>query len=93
MVDVLDLQRRKAEAEQQRMAANAEDWAGAQITYNRGGKTLIAKKSGREASASQDKSASLLAALKPDVRRKIETGQFVKLNVRVAEGSLLEWLP
>ncbi len=93
MVDVLDLQRREAEAEQQRMAANAEDWAGAQITYNRGGKTLVAKKGGREASAPPDKSAVLLTALKPDVRKKIETGQFVKLNVRVADSNLLEWLP
>ncbi|MEW6133061.1 MAG: type III-B CRISPR module RAMP protein Cmr6 [Pseudomonadota bacterium] len=75
---------------QERVLANAETWEGARIKFNRANQSLTVEKNNKTAIALAPLGASLLASLPPDMRRKIETGQFVKVTARVSGNDLLE---
>ena len=78
---------------QEQAQANAEIWEGARIKFNRQNKSLSVEKGGKTAIAIAPKGEELLAKLPDEVRKKIETGQFVKVTARVAGNDLLEVIP
>ena len=73
----------------QRQETEAVPWEGARIKFNRANKSLTAEKDGKTAIALAPKGEELLAALPAELRKKIETNQFVKLDAFVADGTLL----
>lgn len=75
---------------QEAARANAETWEGARIKFNRANGSMSVEKNNKTAIAVAPLGASLLAALPPDIRKKVETNQFVKVNARVAGSDLLE---
>lgn len=77
-------ERKQAEA-----VANAVEWIDVRLTYNRGNKTLTAKKDGKSAHAMAPRGEQLLNKLPADIRKKVETNQFDKYNVRVAADNTL----
>ncbi|MFN6961651.1 MAG: type III-B CRISPR module RAMP protein Cmr6, partial [Rhodocyclaceae bacterium] len=87
----------EAQADGARQQAHApeqvEIWEGARIKFNRANKSLSVEKGGRQAIALAPKGEALLSALPADMRRKIKTGQFVKVGARVTGGELIEVLP
>lgn len=77
---LVEKERKQAETE-----ANAVEWLGAQLTYNRSSKTLTAKrKDGKSVHAIAPRGEQLLNKLPLDIRKKIETHQFVQCKVRVS---------
>ena len=86
----------KAEADQLkaiRQEAEAEPWAGARLKFNRANKALTAEKSGKTATAIAPQGEALLASLPADIRRKVETNQFVKVTAYVAGSTLIRVEP
>ena len=81
---------RQREAAQERQAASAQPWPGAQIKFNRANGALTATKDGKQAVATAPKGKELLDSLPTDIRRKIETNQFVRVTAFVAEGTLVK---
>ena len=81
--------RQEVEAARQRQADTAVAWAGAQLKFNRGNGALTASKDGKNAIALAPSGKSILDSLPPDVRRKVEGNQFVKVTAYVAEGVLV----
>ncbi|WP_434782544.1 type III-B CRISPR module RAMP protein Cmr6 [Ferrovum myxofaciens] len=71
---------------------NAEIWEGAKIKYNRRNETLTVEKNGKSAHAIAPKGKELLDSLPADIRKKVETNQFVRVNARVSGGELLDIL-
>jgi CRISPR-associated protein Cmr6 len=80
---------RAREVEAVRQEAEAVVWTGARLRFNRGNKALIAEKEGRQAVAIAPRGEELLAALPPDIRRKVETNQFVRVTAYVANRELI----
>jgi CRISPR-associated protein Cmr6 len=81
--------RQKAEADAQRRAETAELWSGARLTFNRANGTLTADLKGKKANAIAPAGRALLDTLSPDLRKKVETNQFVRVSAYVAEGVLV----
>lgn len=75
-------------AEEARQEAEATSWPGARIKFNRANKSLSAEKDSKVATAIAPKGEQLLASLPADVRKKVETNQFVKATAYVS-GSVL----
>jgi CRISPR-associated protein Cmr6 len=85
-------QAQKAEAERQkalRQQAEAEPWPGAHLKFNRANKSLTAEKNGKSATAIAPQGEALLASLPADIRKKVETNQFVKATAYVAGHTLI----
>lgn len=88
-------ERREREAEEAkriqeaRQQAEAVAWEGARLRFNRASKALIAEKGGKSAVALAPKGEELLASLPPDVRKKVEINQFVKVTAYVAGSNLV----
>lgn len=82
------------EAEKQRKRkqteTNAEVWEGARIRYNRSNKSLSVEKNSKNAYAIDPKGQELFNALSAELRYKIETNEYVKVNARVSGTDLLE---
>ena len=81
------LQREQAAA--QRQADTAVVWDGAQIKFNRANGALTVSKGGQQAVAVAPKGKEILESLPSDIRKKIETNQFVRVKAYVAEGVLV----
>jgi len=81
---------RARKAAQERQAASAQPWPGAQIKFNRANGALTATKDGKQAIATAPKGKELLDTLPPEVRRKVETNQFVRVTAFVAESTLVK---
>ncbi len=81
---------RQREAAAQRQAASALPWPGAQIKFNRANGALTATKEGKQAVATAPKGRELLDTLPAELRRKIETNQFVRVTAFVAENVLVK---
>lgn len=75
-------------AEEARQEAEATPWPGARIKFNRANKTLSVEKDGKTANAIAPKGEQLLASLPEEIRKKVETNQFVKVTAYVS-GSVL----
>lgn len=97
---VSEAQRQKQEEEKRRRkeakdaAANAEYWKDAHIKFWRdNGSLTVKKRNGKSATAFAPRGKELLDSLPAELRRKIETNQFVKIKARVAEGELREIEP
>jgi CRISPR-associated protein Cmr6 len=88
--------RRAAEKEaekarrQEQARANAETWESARIKFNRANGSLSVEKNGKTAIAVAPLGGTLLGTLPTDIRKKVETNQFVKVSARVAGSDLLE---
>jgi hypothetical protein len=80
---------RAREAEAARQEAEAVAWPGARLKFNRANKALTAEKDGKQAVAIAPKGEALLATLPPDIRKKVETNQFVKATAYVANNQLI----
>jgi CRISPR-associated protein Cmr6 len=76
-------------AEAARQEAEPVAWAGARLRFNRANKALIAEKDNKQAVAIAPKGEALLATLPPEIRRKVETNQFVRVTAYVANGELI----
>jgi CRISPR-associated protein Cmr6 len=76
-------------AEAARQEAEAVAWAGARLKFNRANKALTAEKDNKQAVAIAPKGEALLATLPPEIRRKVETNQFVRVTAYVANGELI----
>jgi len=76
-------------AEAARQEAEPVAWAGARLRFNRANKALIAEKNNKQAVAIAPKGEALLATLPPEIRRKVETNQFVRVTAYVANGELI----
>lgn len=72
------------------MSSEAQPWPGAQIKFNRANGALTATKDGRQAVATAPKGKELLDSLPPDIRRKVETNQFVRATAFVSENALMK---
>ena len=77
------------EAAAQRQAETAVAWSGARIKFNRGNGSLVVEKDGKQAIALAPKGKELLDTLPPELRKKVESNQFVKLTAYVAESVLV----
>jgi CRISPR-associated protein Cmr6 len=84
---------RAREAEAARQEAEAVAWPGARLKFNRANKALTAEKDGKQAVAIAPKGEALLATLPPDIRKKVETNQFVKATAYVANNQLIRIEP
>lgn len=80
-----DANREKAERQQ----AEAVPWQGARLKFNRTNKALTAEKDGKSAVAIAPKGEELLATLPAEIRKKVETNQFVKATAYVAGTTLI----
>ncbi len=80
-----DANREKAERQQ----AEAVPWQGARLKFNRANKALTAEKDGKSAVAIAPKGEELLATLPVEIRKKVETNQFVKATAYVAGTTLI----
>jgi len=81
---------RARQAAQERQAASAQPWPGAQIKFNRNNGALTASKDGKQAIATAPKGKELLDSLPAEIRRKVETNQFARVTAFVAEGKLVK---
>lgn len=81
---------RQREAALERQAASAQPWSGAQIKFNRANGALTVTKDGKQAVATAPKGKELLDSLPQEIRRKIETNQFVRVTAFVAESTLVK---
>jgi len=70
--------------------AASQTWPGAQIKFNRTNGALTVTKDGKQAVATAPKGRELLDSLPPDIRRKIETNQFVRITAFVADSTLVK---
>jgi len=70
--------------------ATSQTWPGAQIKFNRTNGALTVTKDGKQAVATAPKGRELLDSLPPDIRRKIETNQFVRITAFVADSTLVK---
>ncbi|MCX7628203.1 MAG: type III-B CRISPR module RAMP protein Cmr6 [Methylophilaceae bacterium] len=80
-----------AKAEQE--AAGAVPWPGARLKFNRANKALTAEKDGKSATAIAPRGEELLATLPADIRKKVETNQFVKVTAYVFNNTLVRIEP
>lgn len=64
-------------------------WSGARIKFNRGNGALSIEKDGKSAIAIAPKGKQLLDTLPPELRKKVEGNQFVKVTAYVAESVLV----
>lgn len=64
-------------------------WSGARIKFNRGNGALSVEKEGKSAIALAPKGKELLATLPSELRKKVESNQFVKVTAYVAESELI----
>lgn len=78
---------------EQEAVAKAETWPGARLKFNRANKTLSAEKDGKSAHALAPKGEELLASLPPEIRRKVESNQFVTAIAIVSGRDLLDIKP
>jgi CRISPR-associated protein Cmr6 len=69
--------------------AEAVPWQGARLKFNRANKALTAEKDGKSAVAIAPKGEELLATLPAEIRKKVETNQFVKATAYVAGTTLI----
>lgn len=74
------------EREKQREAREAEKWTGARLKFNRANKALTAEKDGKTAIALAPKGEELLATLPSEIRRKVESNQYVKVTAYLLNG-------
>lgn len=81
--------RRQQEVAAQRQAESAIAWEGAQIKFNRANGALTVAKDGKQAIAVAPRGQEIISSLPQDVRRKIETNQFVRVKAFIAEGVLI----
>lgn len=72
-----------------RQQAEAEVWPKARIKFNPANKALTAEKNGKIATAIAPKGEQLLASLPDDVRKKVETRQFVQATAYVIKNTLV----
>ncbi|GAB4119798.1 MAG: hypothetical protein Fur0026_10320 [Sideroxydans sp.] len=81
---------------QQQALANAVEWVGARVKFNKTNGTLTVEKNGKTANAIAPLGRELLESVPPEERKKIEANQFVKVNARVSGNELLsisKWIP
>ena len=71
------------ERDSQRNQPEAEKWTGARLKFNRANKALTAEKDGKTATAIAPKGEALLATLPVEIRKKVESNQFVKVTAFV----------
>ncbi|MFQ3667195.1 MAG: type III-B CRISPR module RAMP protein Cmr6 [Sphingomonadaceae bacterium] len=76
-----------------RQQAEAVPWPGARLNFNRANQALTAEKDGKSASAIAPKGVELLASLPVEIRRKVETNQYVKATAYVAGTTLVRVEP
>ncbi len=76
-----------------RQQAEAVPWPGARLKFNRANKALTAEKDGKSATAIAPKGEELLASLPVEIRRKVETNQYVKATAYVAGTTLVRVEP
>lgn len=74
------------ERDSQRNQPEAEKWTGARLKFNRANKALTAEKDGKTATAIAPKGEALLATLPVEIRKKVESNQFVKVTAFVSKG-------
>lgn len=87
-------QQEQAKIEQaQQLEKEADDWTGARLKFNAKNGALSVEKGGQTAIATAPKGAELLASLPAAIQQKVKTNQFVRVNARVAKGSLLSVQP
>ncbi|MFU8838015.1 MAG: type III-B CRISPR module RAMP protein Cmr6 [Thiohalomonadaceae bacterium] len=84
-----ELEAARQQQEVARQQAEAQPWPGARLKFNRGNKALTVEKDGKTAVAIAPKGEELLATLPPDVRKKVETNQFVRVTAYVADNILV----
>lgn len=77
------------EGRQLKKEAEAEQWSGARIKFNRGNNALTVEISGRLAVATGKKAKDLLDSLPRDVQQKILANAFVKVTAFVDDRDLL----
>ena len=73
------------ERESQRKQPEVE-WTGARLKFNRANKALTAEKDGKTATAIAPKGEALLATLPVEIRKKVESNQFVKVTAYLLNG-------
>ncbi|QWY74026.1 TIGR03986 family CRISPR-associated RAMP protein [Ferrovum myxofaciens] len=71
-----------------KVTPNEQQWSGARVTYNKNSEALTVKKDNQEATASQPEGKKLFNTLPQDLRKKIETNQFVKVKA-IVSGKIL----
>lgn len=81
-------EKQKAEAAKQR-EADAVEWQGARIKFNKANSTLTVEKDDKTAYAIAPRGKELLDSLPADIRNKVETNQYVKATARVSGTQLL----
>lgn len=78
------------EAAIQRQVETAVAWLGARIKFNRANGSLSVEKDGKSAIAVAPKGKELLDGLPLDLRKKVESNQFVRGTAYVSEGVLVK---
>ncbi|PJF46561.1 MAG: type III-B CRISPR module RAMP protein Cmr6, partial [Candidatus Thermofonsia Clade 3 bacterium] len=87
----LEEQKRRDEAVRaEQEAQSTVAWPGSRLKFNRANKALTAEKDGKTAIALAPQGEALLASLPPEVRKKVETNQFVKVTAYVSGSSLVK---
>ncbi len=81
------IETKKAEA--LKREADAIPWPGARLKFNRANKSLTAEKDGKSAIAIAPDGEKLLNSLPSELRKKVETSQFVKATAYVAGRTLV----
>ena len=76
-------------ARRKTLEETAVAWSGARIRFNRGNGSLSVEKDGKSAIAFAPKGKELLNTLPPELRKKVEGNQFVKVTAYVAESVLV----
>jgi len=76
-------------ARRKTLEETAVAWSGARIKFNRGNGALSVEKDAKSAYAYAPKGKELLDTLPPELRKKVEGGQFVKVTAYVAESVLV----
>ena len=71
-------------AEEARQEAEATPWPGARLKFNRANKSLSAEKGGKMATVGAPKAERMLASLPSEVRKKVETNQYVTATAYVS---------
>jgi CRISPR-associated protein Cmr6 len=84
----IDKQRKQEQA-----LANAMTWEGARIKFDRQNKSVSVEKNGKTARALSPRGEELLTKLPAEVRKKIDTNQFVKVTASVSGSDLLDIEP
>jgi CRISPR-associated protein Csm5 len=89
----VEIEARAKEPAAAKLEAEAIAWSGARLKFNRANKALTAEKDGKQAVAIAPHGEALLATLPPDIRKKVETNQFVKATAYVARNQLIRIEP